>query len=383
MTVGFGMIGAGQMAHIHAVAIAEQAPGAARLVAVTSGSRAPALAAEFGAEAEPSIESLLARKDIDAVVIATPHTAHLPNVLAAAAAGKHIVLEKPMGLDVDECRQMIDACDAAGVYLSLAKISRWLEAVRVGHDLVRRRRGRRTARHPRPPALPGLPQHRLAARSRARAGRGSTGAATAATSSAGSRGASPSSSSPGSPRAATDMPGPDRHGHLRVPGRPAGQPPDVVRDPGTAATERAHYTIVGTEAVVDVHAYGGVDILRGDTREAVYRDERFTDANTTWDEHAPYFRRGFAAQVRDLVEAVEDGRPPTIDGEDGLDRGGDGDRRHPLLARGHRRPPLNPRLARAPSPAYASGVRTIFCVLSSIQSQSISAPRPGPGGRCL
>src|SRR6185312_12621255 len=136
MTVGFGMIGAGQMAHIHAVAIAEQPAGSARLVAVTSGTRAPALAAEFGAEAEPSIEALLDRKDIDAVVIATPHTAHLPNVLAAAAAGKHIVLEKPMGLDVDECRQMIDACDAAGVYLSLAKISRWLEAIRVGHDLV-------------------------------------------------------------------------------------------------------------------------------------------------------------------------------------------------------------------------------------------------------
>ena len=88
--------------------------------------------------------------------------------------------------------------------------------------------------------------------------------------------------------------------------------------PGAAATERAHYTAIGTEAVIDVHAYGGVDVLRGDTREAVYRDERFTDANTTWDEHAPYFRRGFAAQVRDLVEAIDDGRPPAIGGDDGL-----------------------------------------------------------------
>ena len=42
MTVGFGMIGAGEMAHIHAVAIAEQAPGRARLVAVAGGTRAPA-----------------------------------------------------------------------------------------------------------------------------------------------------------------------------------------------------------------------------------------------------------------------------------------------------------------------------------------------------
>ncbi len=44
----------------------------------------------------------------------------------------------------------------------------------------------------------------------------------------------------------------------------------------------------------------------------------FTDPNTTWDEHAPYFRRGFAAQVEDLVAAIENGRPPTIDGHDGL-----------------------------------------------------------------
>ena len=88
--------------------------------------------------------------------------------------------------------------------------------------------------------------------------------------------------------------------------------------PGSAATERAHYTAIGTEAVVDIHAYGAVDLLHGDVRDRVYRDGRFTDANTTWDEHAPYFRRGFAAQVEDLVAAIEDDRPPTIDGHDGL-----------------------------------------------------------------
>ena len=70
------------------------------------------------------------------MVISTPHTAHLPNVLAAAAAGKHILLEKPMALSVEECTAMNEACEAAGVKLSLAKISRWLEAVKVGHDLV-------------------------------------------------------------------------------------------------------------------------------------------------------------------------------------------------------------------------------------------------------
>ena len=81
MTVRFGLIGAGQMAHIHAVAITEQAPGRARIVAVAGGTRAPALATEFGAEAEPTGEAVLERADIDAVVISTPHTAHLPTSL--------------------------------------------------------------------------------------------------------------------------------------------------------------------------------------------------------------------------------------------------------------------------------------------------------------
>jgi predicted dehydrogenase len=311
MTVGFGMIGAGQMAHIHAVAISEQPPGEARLVAVTSGTRAPALAAEFGAQAEPSIDALLARADIDAVVIATPHTAHLPNVLAAAAARKHILLEKPMGLSVDECRQMIDACAAAGVHLSLAKISRWLEAVRVGHDLVADGvAGEPVAIHVHR-LFPGYPNTGWPLDPReggAWLDWGSHGC---------DIGREPELVIARFASRCTDMPDLTGMATFQFPGGVLANLFMSYEIPGSAATERAHYTVIGTEAVIDVHAYGGVDVLRGDTREPVYRDERFTDANTTWDEHAPYFRRGFADQVRDLVEAVRDGRPPAIDGEDG------------------------------------------------------------------
>ena len=317
MTTRFGLIGAGQMAHIHAVAIAEQAPGRARLVAVTGGTRAPALAAEFGARAEPSIAALLDRGDIDAVVIATPHTAHLPNVLAAAAAGKHILLEKPMALDVDECRKMIDACVAAGVHLSLAKISRWLDAVRVGHELITDgAAGDLVAIHVHR-LFPGYPNTGWPLDPReggAWLDWGSHGCdivrwyarrePTLVTARFASRRA--------------DMPDLTGMATFEFPGALLANLFMSYEIPGAAATERAHYTTIGTGAVIDVHAYGSVDVLRGDTREPVYRDERFTDANTTWDEQAPYFRRGFAAQVRDLVEAIEDGRPPTIGGEDGL-----------------------------------------------------------------
>jgi predicted dehydrogenase len=316
VTIRFGMIGAGQMAHIHAVAIAEQ-PGLATLVAVAGGTRAPALAAEFGAVAEPSVEALLERSDIDAVVIATPHTAHLPNVTDAAAAGKHILLEKPMGLTVDECAAMIAACDAAGVRLSLAKVSRWLDAVRIGHDLVADgAAGEPIAIH----------VHRLFA------GYPNTGwpldpREGGAWLDWGSHGCDlvrwfagrePASVVARFASRRTDMPDLTGFATYDFPGALLANVYMSYEIPSFAASERAHYTIVGSNAVVDINAYGGVDVLRGDDTEAVYRDERYIGARTTWDEHAPYFRRAFAAQLADLAEAIRDDRPPAIGGAEGL-----------------------------------------------------------------
>lgn len=63
---------------------------------------------------------LLARPDIDAVVIATPPHLHHAQTLAAAARGKHVLVEKPMALDPPQCREMIDACRAANVRLAVA-----------------------------------------------------------------------------------------------------------------------------------------------------------------------------------------------------------------------------------------------------------------------
>src|SRR5690606_6286347 len=108
----------------YAEALRAQAPSG-RLVAVTGGRRAGALAAEYGVPAEPSTEALLERADVDAVVIATPHTTHLPHALAAAGAGKHIYLEKPMALSVAECDRILAAAREAGVTVTVASQSRY------------------------------------------------------------------------------------------------------------------------------------------------------------------------------------------------------------------------------------------------------------------
>ena len=124
--IGFGIIGSGNMARVYADALATQVTGG-RLTSVALGTRAASLASEFGVATEASAGSLAARPDVDVVVIATPHSTHLPLALEVAAAGKHVYLEKPMALDVAECDQIIDACNRAGVQLTIAKQTRHME----------------------------------------------------------------------------------------------------------------------------------------------------------------------------------------------------------------------------------------------------------------
>lgn len=74
-------------------------------------------AADFGAATFESAEALCESSTADAVYIATPHQFHRDNVLAAAAAGRHIVVEKPMALTLEDCDAMIAATERAGVHL--------------------------------------------------------------------------------------------------------------------------------------------------------------------------------------------------------------------------------------------------------------------------
>lgn len=76
-----------------------------------------ALAAEFGARIHADVESLCADRNVDLVYIATPHQHHAQHVRIAAAHGKHVLVEKPMAITLDECRAMIEAATAARVHL--------------------------------------------------------------------------------------------------------------------------------------------------------------------------------------------------------------------------------------------------------------------------
>ena len=112
--LGIGIIGSGYMGRTYAECVARYNQNS-RLVAVAGGSRAAALATDYGVDAEPTVDALLQRPDIDAVIITSPQSAHREQTVAAAEHGKHILVEKPMATSVADCRAMIDACKSAGV----------------------------------------------------------------------------------------------------------------------------------------------------------------------------------------------------------------------------------------------------------------------------
>ncbi len=72
---------------------------------------------EFAAPAFESLEALCALPQVHAVYIASPHQFHAEHVRIAAASGKHVLVEKPMALSLDECTQMIESTRRAGVRL--------------------------------------------------------------------------------------------------------------------------------------------------------------------------------------------------------------------------------------------------------------------------
>ncbi|MGG4398689.1 Gfo/Idh/MocA family oxidoreductase [Paenibacillus amylolyticus] len=79
--------------------------------------RAEKMAETYGGKAYSSYEQLLANETVDAVSVCTPNYLHAPMAIAAANAGKHVLVEKPMAVSTEEGEQMIEAAKKNGVYL--------------------------------------------------------------------------------------------------------------------------------------------------------------------------------------------------------------------------------------------------------------------------
>lgn len=122
------MIGCGMIANFHAKALADTPD--AELVACCDRNqqRAQEFGEEHGIPYFGSVEEMVAQPQVQAVTIGTPSGAHLEPALAAATAGKHIVVEKPLEVTLERCDQIITACQKAGVKLSVTLQSRYHES---------------------------------------------------------------------------------------------------------------------------------------------------------------------------------------------------------------------------------------------------------------
>jgi predicted dehydrogenase len=117
--IGVGILGTGMSAGMHARALQSVPDVRVEAVAATSLAKAQAFAAEWGIpRAGVGLESLLREPAVQLVHLCTPPYLHVEEARACAAAGRHVLIEKPMARNVAEADAIIQACAEAGVTLA-------------------------------------------------------------------------------------------------------------------------------------------------------------------------------------------------------------------------------------------------------------------------
>lgn len=130
------MVGCGQIAGAHLRAI--DAVDGARVTWCQDidATRAAECAAPRNARASTDYAEVLAADDVDAVFLCLPHHLHEPFTVQAAAAGKHVLVEKPMALNEAEAQRMVDAAQRAGTVLCVGQSTRCMAGMRQAHGLL-------------------------------------------------------------------------------------------------------------------------------------------------------------------------------------------------------------------------------------------------------
>jgi predicted dehydrogenase len=130
--LGCAIVGCGLIARFHARALADVPD--TRVAALVSRNRGSAqkMADELGLKCDlsTSLPEVLARKDVHIVIVTTPSGAHMEPAVAAAEAGKHVVVEKPLEITLERCDRIIAACDRNKVKLCTIFPSRFGDANR-------------------------------------------------------------------------------------------------------------------------------------------------------------------------------------------------------------------------------------------------------------
>lgn len=130
-TLKFGIVGCGRIAPKHAESIV--ALPEAELIGVCDivPERAQAFADKYGAKPYTDYTEMLKNPDIDVITVATPSDLHAPIGVAAAKAGKHVMVEKPMAMTLKSADELIAACREAGVKLAVIHQNRFNKSIKL------------------------------------------------------------------------------------------------------------------------------------------------------------------------------------------------------------------------------------------------------------
>lgn len=143
--LNFALVGCGRIAKRHSELLGNSQIPHARLAAVCDivEAKARAIGEKFSVPFFTDMHEMMKRSDIDVVVVLTESGNHAKHVLELAAYGKHLVVEKPMALTLDDADAMIRACDEAGVRLFVVKQNRFnVPVVKLREALEARRFGK-------------------------------------------------------------------------------------------------------------------------------------------------------------------------------------------------------------------------------------------------
>jgi predicted dehydrogenase len=121
----FGLVGCGNIAARHAQALCELPETALCAVVDLERARAEKFAAEYGAQVLPDVAALAGRDDVDAVMLCLPADRHAEAGLVLAAAGKHVLCEKPIDVDPERARRLVQVARERAVTLSVVSQNRF------------------------------------------------------------------------------------------------------------------------------------------------------------------------------------------------------------------------------------------------------------------
>ena len=124
-----GLIGTGKVAHLHALALQRNPDSEFTAVLGRTPAKVQAFADRYGVEAHTDLGSFLSESGVEVSAICTPHPAHVDSAVAAAEAGVHLLIEKPLASSLKHCDAMLDAAVRGKIKLGVVSQRRFLEPV--------------------------------------------------------------------------------------------------------------------------------------------------------------------------------------------------------------------------------------------------------------